>query len=427
MNNAPVMPDTQPAAPVTDDAALEQSFRDLDAGKFEPGDTNKPATSDSGNVPKSNPPTEQPGEDKTADERPKPAKADEPAVAPKPPEKAADKTGKPQEPKPAEPEPPKQKRPWEIVREKEKEIAGLNEKYNRVEKELNELKSRPATPANDPEKERLSKRLNELEDEIRYVNYEKSTEFIEKHHKPYLEFAGNVAAEAMELIVEDGNGGGRQLTRNEFWDIVGKPTVNEAIMAARALFPDDPTKANHVLSMRKDIKLAWNKIEQVKHEFKLKGAEREKEMLIKRQQEEAKQAEAVKQKAEKWRTLNDAAVKNERLKDFFVAAEDDPKGKELLTKGFKEADLAFNQGQPVDGEGEPMKEDDLIELWSGVRNKAGAFNYVAYRYRLANSRIAELEKELAEFKTSEPKGGALPAGGEPEIDPTEAALRELDK
>jgi hypothetical protein len=427
MNDAPVMPDTQPAAPATDDAALEQSFRDLDAGKFEPGDTNKPAAPDSGNVPKSNPPTEQPGEDKTANEPPNLEKAAEPAAKPTRKAPEGDKTGTPQDPKPAEPEPPKQKRPWEIVREKEKEIAGLNEKYNRVEKELTELKSRPATPANDPEKERLSKRLNELEDEIRYVNYEKSTEFTEKFHQPYINLAKSLTAEATELIVEDGNGGGRQLTPQEFWAIVGKSTLNEAMSAARVIFPDDSTKATYLVNKRTEIKRSWDAMEQAKSEFKVKGAEREKEMLTKRQQEEAKQAEAVKQKAEKWRALNDAAIKNERLKDFFVAAEDDPKGKELLTKGFKEADLAFNQGQPVDGQGEPMKEDDLIELWSGVRNKAGAFNYVAYRYRLANSRIAELEKELAEFKTSEPKGGALPAGGEPEIDPTEAALRELDK
>jgi hypothetical protein len=411
-------PETPPAQPAgNEDADLEQSFRDLDSGKFEPrtNQDSKPGKPAAQPAKPAEPPKEaaKPPGDKPPEPDAKQKPADKPEEKPK--EKPGDT--------PAE---SKQKRPWEIVREKEKTIAELTQKYTAIERELAELKSKPSTPAVDAEKEKLRQDLKEAHEELRYANYSKHPEYTEKFEKPYNELAKNLTAKAMELVVDDGEQP-RALTAKEFWEVIGTPSLNHAIVAARRIFPDDPTKATQIVNMRNQITDAWNAMEAAKREYKEKGAEREKEALTKKQQEEARAVQADQERAAKWRAMNEAAVKNERLKEFFVAAEDDPKGKELLTKGMQDADLAFNQGKPLEEGGKAVEGDDLIELWSGVRNKAGAFNYVAYRYRMANARIAELEKELADYKASEPAGGKPAAGAtEPEIDETERALRELD-
>jgi len=356
---------------------------------------------------------------------PKPAPAKQPEagkVDPKP--DAKDGTQKPT------------KTAWQLVREREKELAEIRSKHEQVERELNELKSKPPTPADDPEKKRLATRLEELEQEIRYVNYEKSTEFKEKFQQPYNDKAKALTAEAQELIVET-ESGARNLTPQEFWGVVSAPSVNEAVMAAKALFPDDPTKANLVLGWRKEITGAWKAMEQAKAEYKVKGAEREKEMALKKEQERT-QTETQKKQADearmmKWREANEVAFKNETLKDLFQAAEDDSKGKELLTKGLKAADRAFGvgdrdaEGNLLGDDGKPLDEDSLIALHSGVRNKAGAFNYVAYKLRSSVAKIAELEKQLEQYKKSEPGVGSAPSDKKETKGGAFSDLDELDK
>lgn len=380
--------------------------------------------------------------------QPKPApepKRDAPAPEPKPEAKVDPKP----EPKPAPAKQPEAAKPevkdgtakptktaWQLVREREKELAEIRSKHELVERELNELKSKPPTPADDPEKKRLAARLDELEAEMRYVNYEKSTEFKEKYQQPYTDKAKALTAEAQELIVET-ESGARNLTPQEFWGVVSAASVNEAVMAAKALFPDDPTKANLVLGWRKEITGAWKAMESAKAEYKVKGAEREKEMATKKEQERT-QTEAQKRQADearmmKWKEANEVAFKNETLKDLFQAAEEDSKGKELLTKGLKAADRAFGvgdrdaEGNLLGDDGKPLDEDSLIALHSGVRNKAGAFNYVAYKLRSTVAKVADLEKQLEQYKKSEPGVGSTPSDKKESKSGAFSDFDELDK
>ncbi len=311
---------------------------------------------------------------------------------------------------------------WQFGRQKEKEAKELQTKLEAAEARAKQLESKPHTPADDPERQKLAARLEELESEIRFVNYEKSAEFRDKYQQPYQKKAQELTKEAGELIVDRPDGTFTAMTSAEFWDVVTAPSLNDAVKAARALFPEDHTKANQVLAMRKEVKASWDSMQQAKEEYRTKGAEREKQNQLQEQQKRQQQEHETKAQAEarqsKWAEMNDAALKNPNLKEFFQAADDDAKGKELLTKGLKAADRAFGVGdRDTDGnllgdDGKPVSEDDLIALHSVVRNKAGAFNYVANRYRAANARIAELEKELEQFRGSQPTGGK-PAADKP--------------
>ena len=52
----------------------------------------------------------------------------------------------------------------------------------------------------------------------------------------------------------------------------------------------------------------------------------------------------------------------------------------------------------------------IVRRHAAVRNRAAAFGRLTYQNQQAKTRIADLEKQLAEYKGSEPPaGGSLPA------------------
>lgn len=331
--------------------------------------------------------------------------------------KPAAATAAPEAAKPAVVEnPDKPKSLGQLFRDEQKQTKELRAKAEGLENRLKELESKPHTPADDPEKKKLTARLEELESEIRFVNYEKSGEFRDKYHQPYLKKSQELTKEAGELVVDRPDGTYSAMSTQEFWDVVTSPTLNDAVKAARELFPDDPTKANQVLGMRKEIKASWDTMQQAKEEYRTKGAEREKQTQLqeqqKRAQEEAQSALEKDEDEKDWMRQSETALKRAELKDIFQVDESDSKGKELWTKGFNDVDFAFGKG-PKDANGKHLNSDgavatkaDFIYAYSVLRNKAGAMNYVAYKYRTEKARTAELEKELAQYRGSQPTPGA---------------------
>jgi major membrane immunogen (membrane-anchored lipoprotein) len=369
----------------------------------------------------------------------KPAKPAEKPAAPtakpgdKPPEKQQEKQDKPPEKqveKPAAVAPEsKVKRPWEIVRQKEKDLAELESKYKALEQEHSRYKAMGDPGAPNAEVENLKKQLEEKDQKIQYLEYSQSDKFAKEHQKPYEQLAQNLTVEAMKMIVRNSDGTARALTREEFWKVAATASVNDAAEEADKIFPEDPTKANILVNMRNAINETWNKMEAAKAEYRTKAGEIKKQTAAQQAQAQAREQHMARAREQKWRQMSEAAIKNERLKDYFVAADDDAKGKELLTKGFKDADRAFNGGAPLDDGDEPLNEDQMIELHATIRNKAGAFNYVAHQYRMAKAEIEDLKKELEDFRKSDPSKddpGAGGGGGGEDIDETERGLRELE-
>ena len=67
----------------------------------------------------------------------------------------------------------------------------------------------------------------------------------------------------------------------------------------------------------------------------------------------------------------------------------------------------FNGGKTMDADGQEIKltDEQVVQLHSEALNKAAAFNRLARREKKASERIKELETELEQFKSSEPKAG----------------------
>lgn len=343
---------------------------------------------------------------------------------------------KPADQQPAATAAPAKKTAWQLVRERERELKEAKEAHAAATKELAELKSKPQTPANDAEIKQLREQLAKYEEEIRYTNYEKSKEFQEKYFQPYQDTAKRLTVEAQELVREV-DGQFVAVKAEEFWNVVTAPTLGAAAQAAKDLFPNDPTSASHLLSMRKEVQQSWNAMHQAKEEYRVKGAEREKMQKAESErmarETELKQKETLTARQQRFREMSETALNEPKLADLFKAADDDAKGKELLTKGFKSADRAFGEGERnetgelVDDNGKPLDEDQLLAIYSSVRNKAGAFNYVSYKYRNALNEVSELKKKLAQYESSTPGAGTAPGteGGPKGASDLDAELAKL--
>lgn len=378
MPEAPTI-DAAPAAPAAAQPNMTDAFSDLDAFV-----KNDPA-----------PPAEKPAAPAVKDKPPAPPKAPD-----KPPVEKKDEAPKPPEVKKDTPE---EKAPEKLApKELRTAYETLKAKHKELEKQHAELKSKPPEPQKDDgEKAELAKRFEaaekrrqELEEEFRYVDYERSAEYREKYQAPYEETCRSALAQVSELKVENEDGTFRAPTAEEFWKIVTIPNANDALEAAEEMF-GSASKATFVVNWRERVRSQWAAAEKAKEDFRAKGGE------IQKQREQQMQQRS-KAQTETWNKLNSEAV--EKYPQWFKPEEGDEKGNTLLEKGFALADKAFS-GAPG------MTPEEAIKVHSAVRNKAAGFDRAVFKLKTAQSRIAELEKQIAEYEASGPSGGLDKSGG----------------
>lgn len=347
--------------------------------------------------------------DKSAGTTPPKQPAKEPD---KTPDRAPEGTAKPPDSPQDKPEdvPPEKMAPKALREAYAKLKEDLKAREVKHKGELETFKKSSAAPREDPEKTQLvakysdlEKRHKDLESEIRYLDYEKSPEFKEKHYTPYVEKCQNAVASVQELKVAQADGTSRVATADDLWKIVEIPNTEDALSAAEELF-GSATKANFVVNLRNEIRQANNTMQKAKAEFRKTGEAR--------MQEFQKQSEAQhRQLAESWQTLNERAI--EKYPQWFKADETDEKGKEILSKGFELADLAFSGRTDI-------PQEKMLALHSAVRNQAAGFRYAVHKWESAAARVTELEKELAQFKSSKPGPGEVAGdkrGGDEMDDP----------
>ena len=315
-----------------------------------------------------------------------------------------------------EQKPDAKKRPWEIVREREREVAALKAEKAKFEAELKTLKSQPASQQSDPEKEELRKKIKSYEEEIKYVAYQKSPEFQNNYQKPYEDLVAKSVKEATELFVANQDGSERQLSKDEFWGVVTSPTLQHARMSAKALFPDDPAAQTMLLQKRSAIVDKWQAMEQARQEYQTNGEARERQKMEQEQarvrQEQEQKTLREQERASKWSEIREQVKSHQAMKEFITPEETDPKAKELLTKGTKLADLAFGSrnenGEIVGEDGQPVGLDKTTEIDAVIYHRAAAFNHVVHKFRTAQAKIAELEGALKNYRQSDPKHGETP-------------------
>lgn len=356
----------------------------------------------------------------TGDKPAKPDKKPDPKAkkeTPKPEEKKAEEPAKPEEAKtddkPAVPE----KAP---VQARELRTAYENSKarIKQLEAEVGTLKAERGKPAENGEFKALqeryeaaNKRLQELDQEVKFAAYERSEEYKDRYEQPYIDayVLGRKKTSSLKVTNEDGTV--RAGTEEDFDRIMGIPNDGDAIEAADALFGKAGTLViNHRENVQRLNALRAKSIE----DYRKNGSER-----IKQAEQQAADRQQHMQKL--W------AEESKAVKEKFDWArpkEGDDEGNKLLEKGEQITNMAFNSDQL-----NSLSPEQQVKINAAVYFRSVAAGRLLYWNRQLTAENAELQKELAAFKDSAPADGdgderAEVADGGDDID---SIVKQLDK
>lgn len=264
----------------------------------------------------------------------------------------------------------------------------LREAYALKVKRVKELEAELSSkkPGEDPEKAQITQRLadaekryQELQDEIRFVAYERSQEYRDKYVAPLEAAFKRAYTDIEQLPATDSEGNPIKASPDQFNALL-RMSLPQAIKAAKDWFGD----ASEYVMLRRERIIDLNEARQAAVEqFRKEGGERAK------REQDIRQANLQRRNGEFHKLVEDGLTKRPAL---FKAADDDAKGKELLTKGFEWADRAFTPQATVADH-------------AALRNKAAGYNFAVYRWRAAEAKVKSLEKRLADYEKSEPGAG----------------------
>ena len=119
----------------------------------------------------------------------------------------------------------------------------------------------------------------------------------------------------------------------------------------------------------------------------------------------------------------------DKAPELYKAEEGDAEGNKLLEAGFNLVDRVFSGGAPIKEGDAPMSPQEMVAAHAEIRNKAAAFDRLAFKTKALRDRVAALEAEVAEYEKSAPAGGAQEGGTQPAPsgDDMESVLGGLDK
>lgn len=371
---------TLPPAPVDDGKPLRPAFEELEelAGLDRAGDKEPKKDAKTASAPPAAPA-------KAADKATPPKTPDkpvEPAKDPKADEKTASGDAKP----PGEPDPTAK---FQLAHDLRKELRRVLKERDDLTKEATELRSRVKT-GEDPEKKALVEqttalrnRLNEVEQELKYVDYTKSTEFKDKFEKPFRDGLADTYEEIKEYWVQTADGE-RPATPTDFDKVLEAPP-QDVRKTAKELFGES---AEDVLAMRRKLVDLRKNADREAKRYREEAAERDKRKVT-------EETETRMKAQQLWKQANDEIVR--RYPDFFGEVEGDDELNQARRESYAVID---SQNRP------DIKLEDKIALNAAIRHRAAAFKTMLIKNNRLKARVTELEEALKAYEASEPGEGS---------------------
>lgn len=291
-------------------------------------------------------------------------------------------------------------------------LQSLEAKTKEYEKTIEQLKAQQ--PDVKPFQEKLSayeKELNQLREIVRFADYKKSPEFVDKYQKPYEEAWSKAVSEVTQLSLEMEDGTSRKATANDLLALANAP-LDQLDDLALKWFPRSSARVIRHVEKIRDLAESQDKaLEEAK-----KGAAGFQE----------KQSQAAVQASEEFSKAYTGATTEitQKYPKYFAPDETDPKGNELLKKGFEYADSVFS---PKGAQLTPQQKAGRLAV---IRAKAANHDRLVSKVKAFNERIAELESKLAQYEESEPptdEAGQPSRAAGISADAWEAELRKLDR
>jgi hypothetical protein len=330
-------------------------------------------------------------------------------------------TPKEGEPKPGTVEKKKGINPWKELDTYKKQLAQKEREFN----EFRRLNGDPETRKSEIAKvDALEKRAKELEDHIRYLDYQKHPEYAEKYEKPYEAKWASVMSELAGVsVLDEKTGQERPVKPADMLALVNMP-LTQAGERADELFGH---ASGTVMAFRTQLKDLFNAKQEALTKAKTEGAEK-----MKKESEERQRTMADLQKFSdsEWEVANKAITEHEQTGKYFRPDETDTDFTTRLEKGYKFVDdtMAMN---PFDPKLPAEERSKIIRKHASIRARAAAFGANRYRMEVMAKQLNDLKAKLAQYESSEPdtggslKSGAAPASGGRKIDQLNAALEKL--
>lgn len=289
--------------------------------------------------------------------------------------------------------------------------AELRNAYENLKREHKALQAEHERIRKAPQDNGRVKQLEELldseraarkkaEDVLKVKAYEEHPEFVDKWQKP-MDNAWSLAHNDITqlTVVEKKNEmdeiirPSRPATAEDFNEIAVTQDTKKANALARELFGDD---ANVAIDHRNRIRMLWNARNQALKEHRDNLDKYEKEQSEARTRQEQEQSERAKAQAETFKKLVDEGVKAHP--ELFTPTEGDDESASILQRGQVVADSLFSGVNPKTGR--PYTPDGLVKFHAFVRNAVAAHGHILHKLKAAETKVAELESDLAEYKQS---------------------------
>ena len=296
---------------------------------------------------------------------------------------------------PAKPEPTSIKQfreQYDLTKKERDDFAAKVSELERARSEGTRKEVEEATKSLKSEMDSIRKNAEELDTEVRYLNYTRSGEYKQKYETPLREAWQTALGDIDGIRVTDADGTERDASHHDIMAILNVPVAKAAIIAQETFGPAAPEIMAH---RRRLLELTQARDKSIS-EWKEKGAQRE--------VERSKQVEGRQSRS---RELFESQFSDyEKSHPQLFGREDgDDDGNKLLDESDRLIRIAL-KGEGVDADmGYEDKVDLITKAQAQVALRARAYGRERLRVIRLQQKVAELEKKVGKVRSSEPGQG----------------------
>ena len=281
---------------------------------------------------------------------------------------------------------------YEMTKRERDDFAAKVSELERAKSEGTRKEVEEATKALKAEMDSIRKNAEELDTEVRYLNYTRSGEYKQKYEAPLREAWQTALGDIEGIRVTDEDGTERDANHQDIMVLLNVPVAKAAIIAQETFGPAAPEIMAH---RRRLIELTQARDKSIA-EWKEKGAQREVES---KKQLESRQTRS--------RDLFESqfADYEKTHSQLFGREEGDEDGNKLLDESDRLVRIAL-KGEGIDADmGYDDKVDLITKAQAQVALRARAYGRERLRVIRLQQKVAELEKKVGKVRSSEPGQG----------------------
>lgn len=296
---------------------------------------------------------------------------------------------------PAKPEPASLKQfreQYEMTKKERDDFAAKVAELERAKSEGTRKEVEEATKALKAEMDSIRKNAEELDTEVRYLNYTRSSEYKQKYETPLREAWQTALGDIEGIRVTDADGTERDANHQDIMALLNVPVAKAAIIAQETFGPAAPEIMAH---RRRLIELTQARDKSIA-EWKEKGAQREVESKKQLESRQSRSRELFESQFADYEKTH---------AQLFGREEGDEDGNKLLDESDRLVRIAL-KGEGIDADmGYDDKVDLITKAQAQVALRARAYGRERLRVIRLQQKVAELEKKVGKVRSSEPGQG----------------------